>query len=448
MLSEHEVVFTSGEKLMSNPNPIVTFRQINKAFNKNHGAVMEKAHDEAQAKTKTPVEAASRLAALGNALKVLEAADAQVKSKVLVSPDHNVASLLQTFLAMKASEEGKVQPFHADAFEAKFDDNDILGWIGSFFTWWKKIKPAKWQIAPPQPETIPGNPSDFRMAILGDWGTGLYGAPVSAKSIEAEKNIPKDGKGYKILMHLGDVYYSGDDHEVQKQFLDLWPKNPNTTSRACNSNHEMYTGGHAYFEKTLPKFGQKASYFALQNDNWILCGIDTAYADKDLAKDQATWLRGIVQKKGMKKLILFSHHQPLSWLEEQHPLLSGKIGDLLSGQIFAWFWGHEHRCVIYDKHDIWQMFGRCVGHGGYPYFRKDWSKLGGTKDPNNSNWFILGKKNFTPGGRALDGPNPYVEDNPDKYGPQGYMTIEFSGKNLNEIVHAPDGTILYQRQLV
>ncbi|MDT7603384.1 MAG: hypothetical protein QOF61_1381 [Acidobacteriota bacterium] len=435
---------------MSTTNPLVTFRQINKAFNKNHEAVMSRAQTEAEAKTKNPVEAASRLAALGNALKVLEAADAQAKSKVLVSPDHHVASLLQTFLAMKASEEGKIKAMPAGVQEARFDDQDVLGWIGSFFTWWKKIKPAKWLVAPPEPETLPGNPSDFRMAILGDWGTGMYGAPVSAKSIEAEKEIPKDGKGYKLLMHLGDVYYSGDDHEVQKQFLDLWPKNPGTTSRACNSNHEMYTGGHAYFGKTLKQFGQKASYFALQNDNWILCGLDTGYIDKDLAKDQAAWLRKIAQNRGSRRIIVFSHHQPLSWLEEQHPNLTARIGDLLTGKhFFAWYWGHEHRCVIYDQHDLWGLFGRCVGHGGYPYFRKDWAQLGGTKDPANSNWFVLPKKNFTPGGRALDGPNPFIgdSDDPNKYGPQGYMTVEFRGKNLNEIVHAPDGTKLYERQI-
>ena len=55
---------------MSNPNPIVTFRQINQAFNSNE-AVMDQAHAEADARTKDPIEAASKLAALGNALKVL-----------------------------------------------------------------------------------------------------------------------------------------------------------------------------------------------------------------------------------------------------------------------------------------------------------------------------------------------------------------------------------------
>ena len=409
---------------------------------------MSHAQAEAEARTKDPVEAATRIAALGNALKVLEAADAQAKSKVLVSPDHAVASLLQTFLAQKAAEEGKVKPLNADINEAKFDDNDILGWIGSFFTWWKKLKPAKWQTAPAEPELLPGNPKDFRMAVLGDWGTGRYGAPISSKTIE------NDPKGYDLQLHLGDVYYSGDDDEVQKQFLEIWPKTPkkpNAINRACNSNHEMYTGGRAYFKKTLTQFKQSASYFALQNDHWILCGLDTAYAEKDLAKDQVTWLRQIVKNRGNRKVILFSHHQPLSWFEEQHPKVTGKLAEMLTGQnIFAWYWGHEHRCVLYDQHSQWGLHGRCVGHSGYPYFRKNWSQLGGTQDPANPNWFILPGKGFAPGGRALDGPNPHIggHDDPNKYGPQGHMTVEFSGQHINEIVHAPDGKILYQKQLV
>ena len=106
--------------------------------------------------------------------------------------------------------------------------------------------------------------------------------------------------------------------------------------------------------------------------------------------------------------------------------------------------------MIYEQHPQWKLNGRCVGHGGYPYFRKDWLQMGGTKDPSNSNWFLLPGKGFAPGGRVVDGPNPLIggHDDPNKYGPQGYMSVEFSGPHLNEIVHAPDGTILFQRQLV
>jgi hypothetical protein len=131
--------------------------------------------------------------------------------------------------------------------------------------------------------------------------------------------------------------------------------------------------------------------------------------------------------------------------------MTGKIGDILTGgHVFAWYWGHEHRCVLYDRHDPWFMHGRCVGHGGYPYFRKDWAGMGGSVDPDNKNWVVLPKKNFAPGGRAVDGPNPFIGDgdDPNRYGPQGYMSVEFSGPHINETVHLPDGSVIYERQLV
>ena len=32
-------------------------------------------------------------------------------------------------------------------------------------------------------------------------------------------------------------------------------------------------------------------------------------------------------------------------------------------KIFAWYWGHEHRCALYDQHPKWGVFGRCIGNG-------------------------------------------------------------------------------------
>lgn len=52
-----------------------------------------------------------------------------------------------------------------------------------------------------------------------------------------------------------------------------------------------------------------------------------------------------------------------------------------------------------------------------------------------------------PSARILDGPNPYVEGYVNKFGPNGYMTLEFMDEHLAELVHAPDGTILYERPL-
>src|SRR5262249_22137300 len=161
-------------------------------------------------------------------------------------------------------------------------------------------------------------------------------------------------KGYQLFLHLGDVYYSGTPSEVKERFLALWPRRAGAFSRALNSNHEMYTGGHAYFNQTLKEFEQSSSCFALQNDHWLLVRLDCAYQEHDFAMNQGSWLAGLVAAAGKRKVVLFCHHQPYSLFESQGPKLVEKLDGLLSaGRIFAWYWGHEHRCVVYDKHPLW-----------------------------------------------------------------------------------------------
>jgi len=435
--------------MASKTNPIVTYRQIDQAFNKNHEAVMESAESEAFNAASDPIEAGVMLASLGNALKKLEEADNGAQAGVLLSTEHRAASLLQSYLAEKSDDEGKLDPLAAGGEEAKFDEADLVRWFFSFFSWWKGIKPHDWLQAPAEPEPFPTGVDTVRMALLGDWGTGLYGAPVCGSTIESDRI------GYQLLFHLGDVYYSGDKKEVRDRFLQYWPTNAHAISRAMNSNHEMYTGGKAYFEQTLTQFKQKASYFAFQNDHWLLVGLDSAYNDPDLkydkarlTDDQVTWLTNLVNQKGPRKLILFSHHQPVSWFDIQKGEMNNQLGPILNGkQVFAWYWGHEHRCILYDKHPNWGFYGRCAGHSGYPYFR---DKLGAVPveiETHDVKWRRMPANNLAPSGLILDGPNQYIPGEEEDYGANGYMTLEFRDDKLNEIVHAPDGTSLYQREL-
>lgn len=387
----------------------------------------------------TDEEAAELFENLTRAMKILEAA--QRDSGVLAAPDDQFTSLLQSHLAELSLQAGRVEAAPGGGLEAKFDEKDVLGWAKSLFTWVKKLKPHKWQIAPPVPDQIPNS---VRIAILGDWGTGLYGAPACAQSIESD---PKD---YGLLLHLGDVYYSGTDKEVLDRFLNLWPKKPNAINRACNSNHEMYTGGYAYFDQTLKKFKQPASYFALQNDHWLLVGLDSAYKEWELANDQVAWLRALLASAGERRVILFSHHQLFSWMETPGSKLQSELGELLTNKkIFGWYWGHEHRCMIYDRHPVWNIYGRCVGHSGYPYFTdKNSAGTVSAPGPQDSVWRTVGMKNMVPGGMILEGPNPYLPGHEKKYGPNGYMTVEFNGDRINEIVHMPDGSRAYEREIV
>jgi hypothetical protein len=354
---------------------------------------------------------------------------------VMVTFRDPVNAQLQTFLATQSRAAGKVEQARPGGLEAKFDSNDILGWFGSFFTWWKKIQPHPWVVGDPQAASFP---DVARVALLADWGTGLYGAPVCADSISNDK------AGFQLILHLGDVYYSGDDGEMKERFLDLWPKTNGALSRGLNGNHEMYTGGKAYFDMTLKQFGQSASYFALQNNNWLLACLDTAYAEHDLAHDQANWLAQLISQCGDRKVLLFSHHQPFSQLDVQGPNLVAKLlPQLQSRRIFAWYWGHEHRCVLYEAHLAWGMLGRCIGHSGFPEFRKDaWGTA-----PAQPTWLRLPATTDAPAAEVLDGSNPYIKGHEAEYGPHGYVTLEFENKKLTETIHLPDGTQVRSQQI-
>ena len=392
---------------------------------------------------------------------VAELRQRETAPDVLSTADHEAGALLQSFLAEYASQvEGGLRslPGHdggdpqppglAAGEEVALDGKDYAGWIKSFFTWWGKIVRHPWVPAPAAPESLG---DEVRVAVLGDWGSGLYGAPKCSESIAA------DAKGYGLLLHLGDVYYSGTPREVGTRFLRHWPRVLGATSRALNANHEMYSGGYGYFDVLLNAIGQPSSVFALQNASFLLVGLDTGYVEHDLAHGQEAWLSALIEAAGSRKVVLFSHHQPYSLFEHQGPVLQKKLGSLLAAKkIAAWYWGHEHRCVIYDRHPTWDVLGRCIGHGGYPYLRDDFGAVpldatlpGGHAFRRVTPALARGAGKECPvAGRVLDGTNPYVIGHEQKYGPHGYVTLELSGPTLREILHAPDGTVLYEEQIL
>jgi hypothetical protein len=379
-------------------------------------------------------ETAARHAALNQAL--LKIQDRETRPDVFCAVDDPMASRLQSALEENPH---KLEPLPAGGLEVVFDDKDYLGYgWGVVSQVFNKVFAHPWIEPPETPERLA---EKVNVAVLGDWGTGLYGAPECARS------IAQRGDDYGLLLHLGDVYYSGTAKEVQGRFLELWPKAPGALSRALNSNHEMYSGGHAYFNLTLGRFGQSSSCVALMNANWVLVGLDTAYAEHDLAHDQAEWLGRILAQAGERKLVLFSHHQPFSRLDSQQgPKLIDKLQRFLdSRRITAWYWGHEHRCVLYDRHLAWGLYGRCVGHGGYPYFRE--SVLGFPDAPGRAGWRAFDAGEYAPPGLVLDGENPFVKGYESEYGPNGYLSLEFDGPHLVEVVHAADGTVLYRDQI-
>jgi hypothetical protein len=226
-------------------------------------------------------------------------------------------------------------------------------------------------------------PDKCRVALLADWGTGDDGARLLLRQI-AEKNPD-------VVIHLGDVYYSGTDHEFQNYFYKIWqptlgiekvnwgdkptaPTKPATFSLA--GNHDMYAGGGPFYT-ALDMLGQPASYFCLRNDNWQFIAMDTGLHDSNpvdqtkptfLEDTEVAWVKDKVANAGGRKTILLSHHQLFSTFEKiggdaVNQALLKQLGDILP-QVTAWFWGHEHNLVVYDEFQ--GVLGRCIGHGAFP----------------------------------------------------------------------------------
>lgn len=372
---------------------------------------------------------------------VSEIALADKTPGVFFAVDHAPASLLLSFLAERGEALERLREARADTYEVQFDDRDIVGWVGSFFRDWIKRLRKKPFIPGARAPGPMGNTA--RIALMGDWGTGLYAAPVSSKT------IADAAPSFDLIVHLGDIYYAGNETEVVRRFLNYWPRGTAARSFALNANHEMYSGGEGYFGKVLPAFNQPSSVFALQNDHFLVLGLDTGYDEHALAGDQRAWVSDLVAQAGPRKVVLLSHHQPFSVFEKQGPKLIDALRPHLdAGRIFAWYWGHEHRCMIYGRHPRWRFYGRLIGHSGYPYFRRDFSRYPVMQaNRDGSSWRGLAATEVAPPSAILDGANPWVREAPEKYGPQGWASIYLEGPRMIERVHGPDGVVLHEMEL-
>jgi hypothetical protein len=232
---------------------------------------------------------------------------------------------------------------------------------------------------------------DARIVIVGDWGSGLQHARDVARLMAGEVNDALL-HGRKVhVVHLGDVYYSGDPGEYRRRVLapGLWPVTSEqaqngVTSWSLNGNHDMYSGGWGYFDTLLAdgRFaaqhspdGHPTSFFRLRSSKWDIVGLDTSW-DSDvlslgqkgvLHDPQAQVLKGWAGESD-RRLMLLSHHQLVSSYDpgDLGNVLPDKLKPLLdSRRITASLWGHEHRCMGFkDSQGV--AFPRCIGQGGIP----------------------------------------------------------------------------------
>jgi hypothetical protein len=375
-----------------------------------------------------------------------EAADGAL---VLNSPGHGPASRLQSLVASGEKADLDFAPLPGGGLEAQFDTGDWIGW--ATVAWAKLKHPKPHALVRPATAMPTAIPDASRLAIVGDWGTGMYGATHIADAIRA------DADPFAALIHLGDVYYSGARKEMRDRFLDLWPFRAEALSRGLNSNHDMYSGGDFYFNDTLQRFQQEGSYFALQNQHFTVIGLDVAYKDHDIDDQQVAWVEQVLAQAGSRRVIFLSHHQLYSPFESQGTALwehqgFGRI--LRSKRVFAWYWAHEHRCTLFDKPDPqFGLLGRCIGHGGMPQSRKKTMTLPRAEGPKfeRADWRTVPpaerEGNLLPGAIVLEGRNEFITGEEDKFSPHGYAVLLFDGPTLREEIRDSRGRVIFEQTL-
>ena len=224
-----------------------------------------------------------------------------------------------------------------------------------------------------------------RLAIVGDWGTG---DDVASNLLREVAKFSPD-----VLLHLGDVYYSGTQDEEQDNFLSICQSvlGRNVRLFSLCGNHDVYSGGSGYYW-LVDQIGQQASSFCLQNANWQFLGMDTGFNDNDPftvgtnmtslptvgAWAEEDWHLDKINLAGGRKNVLLSHHQLFSpfggvgisdgnnnFAYNKH--LRGTFQAVMK-QVAWWFWGHEHTFAVFDPYMDLQR-GRCVGASAIPVFK-------------------------------------------------------------------------------
>jgi hypothetical protein len=307
------------------------------------------------------------------------------------------------------------------------------GWLGAVAAWMEHLILGKYAFPQGTPP-VASIPDQLTIAIAGDFGTGNWGTatdPAPSTKI-ATKGIP--GVTPNLTIHLGDVYYEGSSSEETNNFVKLWPQGSGpATCFTMNSNHEMYSGAKSYFVEALgsPLFaGQKPwSFFALENTNWVIVGLDSAYYSDEItlymngslgSSAQVDFLKAQAQKG--KKVIVLTHHNGLSEDGSQPTGLWKEVMDCFpAGSPPAyWYWGHVHAGVVYQPQS--GVNCRCTGHGALP-----WGYASELANPSVV-WFEK---------RNAGDPN----DNLRVY--NGFTFLQLDGTGLNETFYDENGDVAW-----
>jgi hypothetical protein len=217
-----------------------------------------------------------------------------------------------------------------------------------------------------------------KIVFVSDWGTGT---PLARNVMRCIADQQPD-----IVIHLGDVYYSGTKQEMQDHFLTIVRDclAPNTRVFNLAGNHDLYAGGAGYYW-LIDELGQPASYFCLRNKHWQILSIGAPPEQGDpktalsavptIDPQEVKWHHHKLETANGRKTVMLSHYQLFTasgniGRTEQgdplaiNPVLRGAFGECLQ-DIDLWLWGHEHNMIAFEPY-LGLERGRCIGSGAIP----------------------------------------------------------------------------------
>jgi hypothetical protein len=390
------------------------------------------------------------------------------KKKDRGSTDYSTAfKILEQYVDAKLKGDKSREAQKLD--ELRFSDCDPA-WVKSMTSWFecyvKRMQQPKYIVyqnlndfSYPLPST---KGDSLKIGLIGDWGTGEE----TAETILAQLFLNK----VDVIIHLGDIYYSGTEQEYQTHFInpvEKLRKKYQLPIPVYNlpGNHDYYSGGYAFYDSLKDLNAglaevpvQEASYFTLSNSAWHLQGMDTGFYDNNvlhvnedythLTDTEVKWHQhqldqAVVQKK---KVILLSHHQlfsrylPIGGKNHNDKLLSYFKTYIEAKHIAAWFWGHEHLLEIY-KPFMGLEKGRCIGNGAVPIFYDNGKPYQETasfqgKPVADLPEELLSTADFPSNGEVYDRGFAILELNNDQSGRAMYYVINDDGKPATaKLVH-------------
>ncbi|MDY8138720.1 metallophosphoesterase [Aquimarina sp. 2201CG5-10] len=126
-------------------------------------------------------------------------------------------------------------------------------------------------------------PADATIALIGDIGTGTdIAAGVLASALSFDPDV---------ILHVGDIYYSGTPYEFETRFIGMIREvmkahGKNVPVFTIPGNHEYFTGGIGFYDCidtdmliNTKDQKQEASYFCLrtEDDYWQFLAMDTSF---------------------------------------------------------------------------------------------------------------------------------------------------------------------------